>query len=394
MMTAHKPTLLPERCRQWFHVPGPGPYFQAHSAGALPAAASDAIEEYYLKPWMDLGGDAWATWLPAINGFRDSLSAIIGGSASGICPQPNVSAAFEHYLGALPTPGARDTILMAEESFPSLGYVAKAAEALGFTLRFLPPGTDPGDAAAWSAAIDERTAVVLVMHVYSNSGRIAPIPDIVKAAREKGGKNRDGATDIKVVVDIAQSVGIVPVAVRHWGVDAAVGSCLKWLSGGAGAGFLWVPDKQIASLKPRSIGWFSHEEPFEMDIHDFRYAPDALRFWGGTPDVAPFVTAKAGIDTILSMGVNMVRAHNRVLQAEFRASLQDAHPHWRWPDDAIGGTLCIDVGEDRPALAERLTESGTRADFRGNVMRLSFAAWNRPEEVQATAALLKPKVAG
>lgn len=97
-----QPAMLPETIRRWFHVPGPGPYFMAHSAGAKPVAAGPAIEEQFLKPWRDLGGDAWSIWLPAIDGFRDSLAAIIGGAEEEICPQPNVSAAFEHYLGALP----------------------------------------------------------------------------------------------------------------------------------------------------------------------------------------------------------------------------------------------------------------------------------------------------
>ena len=38
---------------------------------------------------------------------------------------------------------------------------------------------------------------------------------------------------------------------------------------------------------PRDVGWFSHENPFEFDIHDFRYTDTALRFWGGTPSDCP-----------------------------------------------------------------------------------------------------------
>ena len=371
--------LLPVTTRQLFQVPGPGPYFLAHSAGAMTVATSTAIEECYLRPWLEFGGDAWSVWLPLIEDFRASLATIIGGAAHEICPQLNVSAAFEHYLGALPKDPKRRTILMSDQSFPSLGYVAAKAAAMGYQLTLLPAGSDPGDPAVWAAAISDETAVVLAMHVYSVTGLVAPIAEITKLAHAAGAR---------MVVDVAQSVGILPVAVRPWGVDAAVGSCLKWLSGGPGAGFLWVPERDFAVLEPSSVGWFSHEQPFEMNIRDFRYAPDALRFWGGTPHVAPFVAAKAGIDIVLSIGVNLIRAHNRALQNAFRAALEDQRTSWVWPEGEIGGTLCIVVGDDRAWIDERFAEQGVRADFRGPVLRLSFAAWNDIIEVKKVATLL------
>ena len=49
--------------------------------------------------------------------------------------------------------------------------------------------------------------------------------------------------------------------------DFIVGSCVKWLSGGPGAGFLWVGEDVIDRCQPQNVGWFSHEDPFEFDIH-------------------------------------------------------------------------------------------------------------------------------
>lgn len=254
-----------------------------------------------------------------------------------------------------------------------------AAKSLGFELKFLPAGSDPGDVDVWKAAIDEQTAIVLVMHVHSNSGIVTPVPQIATAARKMGAR---------CVVDLAQSAGIVPVAVRHWGIDAAVGSCVKWLSGGPGAGYLWVPKRDFDLLQPRSVGWFSHEDPFEMDIHNFRFARDALRFWGGTPHLMSFIASKAGIDTILSIGVNVIRGHNQHLQNWFRSELEGRRPDWRWPTSLIGGTLSIDVGDDLEAVRAKMMHHNVRVDFRGTRLRTSFGAWNTMDEVMQTAALL------
>ncbi len=372
-------TLLPETMRDLFHVPGPGPYCLAHAAGAMPRATAVAMDAHYLKPWREEGSLAWGPWLEHVEGFRASLAPLVGGLARELCPKVNVSAAFEHYLGAIPREKGRNIILMSEQTFPTLGFVAQGMEAFGFEFRLLPQGADPGDPQVWADAIDERTAVALVMHVHSNTGQIGPVAEIAALAKAKGART---------VVDVAQSAGVVPVTLRDWGVDAGVGSCLKWLSGGAGAGWLWVPEAEFDGLKPASLGWFSHAEPFEMDIRDFRYAKDALRFWGGSPDVAPFIAAKVGADTVAGIGIAQIAAHNKALQRAFRELVEPRRPHWGWPTHAIGGTICIDLGEERGAVEQLLAAQQVRVDYRGTILRLSFASWNSLSEVNALAALL------
>jgi kynureninase len=77
---------------------------------------------------------------------------------------------------------------------------------------------------------------------------------------------------------------------------------------------------------PLDVGWFSHEEPFAMDIRDFRYAEGAARFWGGTPSVAPYAVAAAGLEVLHEAGVPAICAHNqrlltRLLEALPRGAL-------------------------------------------------------------------------
>lgn len=333
-----------------------------------------------LEPWQAGANDAWGAWLDAIGVFRAGVAALLRVDAAMTCPQPNVSAGFARWLGALPPPkGERRDVVMSADSFPSLGFVAGGMERLGYRLRFLPDNTDVRDADRWRSAMDDRTAVVLVMHVTSNSGAVAPVAEIVQAARDVGAR---------ACIDIAQSVGVVPTPADAWNAHAVVGSSLKWLCGGPGAGFIALDPADIANLAPMDPGWWSHEAPFEMNIRDFRPAPDALRLWGGTPDIAPFVLASAGIETISDIGVTAIRAHGQALQAMARATLAPLRPQWRWPVGEIGGTLCIDVGDEAPALTATFAAHGIRADFRGRIMRLSFAAWNGPDCVERVAAAL------
>jgi selenocysteine lyase/cysteine desulfurase len=120
-----------------------------------------------------------------------------------------------------------------------------------------------------------------------------------------------------------------------------------------------------------------------MDIHSFRYAEDARRFWGGTPSVAPYLVATAGLHLLRAIGIDAVLAHNRAL---IRAFLDAAPPALR---DLVtlerrGGTLCIPVGEELAAVRAALDTAQVRFDCRGPVVRLSFHLCNTMEDAWVT----------
>ena len=363
-----------------FLVPPGGPYLLAHSVGCQPVAARDALERHMLVPWADKGGGAWPDWLTAIEDFRSALARLLGGAAADYCPQPNLSAGLFVVLSALPRRPGRDLIVASAHTFPSLGFAAQQMERLGYRLVLIPEDQDPGKLETWDEALPDAVAAVLVMHVHSNTGVVAPVAEIAGMARTR---------DIFSVIDVAQSAGILPVDVATWGAGAVIGSCVKWLCGGPGAGFLWIDPAQVGALEPLPVGWFSHAEPFAFDIRDFHYAPDARRFWGGTPSIAPYALATAGIDLIVDAGVAAVLDHNRALIARIAGHTSEA---WQSQFDRTqrGGTVCLQPGPAIDAVFDRLTRCGCRFDRRGKTLRLSFHLWNTIEDADRVAECLRP----
>lgn len=370
--------LLPEAIRDRFHLPPDAIYLKSHSVGCQPRSAETLLREKMLAPWRETG-EAWPHWLDAIDAWRAALAGLLSVEACDLCPATNVSAGLSRYISALATATERRTILLAPSAFPTIGYLASGLAAAGWTTRYLPDDADVRDVASWQAALDDDVALVIAMHVSSNSGALTDIAAVAAAARTAGAR---------CIADCAQSVGVVPVTPAAWGVDAVLGTSVKWLCGGPGAGWLWVAPHDRTALDPMERGWWSHDNPFEMDIRDFRYAPDARRWWGGTPDVAPFILSTAGIGEIASTGVDAVRAHNLMLQTMLRDTLEPETPQWRWPAGDTGGTLCINTGTDQPRVAAALEKHGLRADFRGTILRLSFHAYSSAADVEATAKAL------
>ncbi|MGN6209369.1 aminotransferase class V-fold PLP-dependent enzyme [Asticcacaulis sp.] len=348
--------------RDMFEKPPGGPYLLSHSAGLLPKAARGDFETHFFTPWTANPGESWPLWIDAIDNFRTALAGLLGGRMADYCPQPNVSAALFALLSGLSLEKGRDRIVMSVQAFPSLGFVAQQAERLGFRFEILEG--DPADIATWEAAMAPDVAVIVAMHVHSNTSVVSPVAEIASLARARG---------IFSIVDVAQSAGILSIDAMAWQADALIGSCLKWLCGGPGAGFLWCPH----DLKPLNVGWFSHENPFEFNIRDFRYAPDARRFWGGTPSVAPYVLATTGIRTISDIGVETILRHNRALIAQIDP-----------PDrSGKGGTLCykpMDIEKTMTAL----TAAGCRFDRRGETLRLSFHIYNTEQDADIVARCL------
>lgn len=359
--------------RDHFHVPDN--YFLSHSVGCLPKILPDHLNQAYFEPWKTLGGDAWPGWLDVLETFRARLGAMLGSPARNLCPQTNISSGLTKLLYALPDRGYKTTILCSEEDFPTIGFVLKQAERMGWRIRFL--RGDVTDMKTWAEAWDDEVGLVHVTHAFSNTSRLAPVGELCALAREHGAIS---------VVDIAQSAGAIPVDLSKWRPDFALGTGVKFLCFGPGACFLYASDEMIETSQPLDVGWFSHEDPFEMDIHDFRYADSAMRFFGGTPSPAPFGVANAALDLWDRVGPERVHAkiqeHLDLLCAAVPANWL-VSPRER---AARGGTLVIDP-PDRDRLRASLNAANIRCDERKEGFRFSVHGYTETQEIERLAAI-------
>lgn len=366
--------------REHFHVPDN--YFLSHSVGCLPRTAPVRLDKDYLEKWRTLGGEAWPGWLEQLDIFRARLGALIGSPARNICPQTNVSSGLSKLLYALPTRADRPTILCSIEDFPTTGFVFKQAERMGFCIKFVQ--SDVADPGTWRDAWDESVGIIFITHAYSNTSKLAPAADLCTLARERGAIS---------IVDVAQSAGAVAVDLSLWQPDFALGTGVKFLCFGPGACFLYASDEMIETCAPIDVGWFSHEAPFEMDIHNFRYAESAMRFFGGTPSPAPFILANAALDIWEQLGPAAVQARiqthlDRLCDAvpdELRVSPIDPK--------ARGGTFVINP-EDRDQIRTHLDGHKITCDERKEGFRFSVHAYTSDREIDRLCDLLSGLTAG
>ncbi|MEQ8935801.1 MAG: aminotransferase class V-fold PLP-dependent enzyme, partial [Amphiplicatus sp.] len=357
-------------------------YFLSHSIGLQPKETAAALEEGYVGAWRRGDSSVWDDWLAAIDRYRRSLAPLIGAAPFDICPQTNVSSALTKVLFSLPERARRRKIVLTEDDFPTVGFVLAQARRAGYELVFLPGGERLADIDAWSPAFHDDVQLVLATHVFSNSGVRAPVAEIAARARARG---------VFSVIDIAQSAGAVPVDLGGWNADFAVGSAVKYLCGGPGACFLWTEQETAARCAPTDVGWFSHEAPFEFDIHDFRYADGAMRFWGGTPSVAPYAAAAAGFKILAETSIETIFAHNQRLLSRLIDALPPKTILSCARQGARGSALIVGV-KDADAASAVLSERKIMHDRRMGGIRVSVHLYTAQEDVDALAAALQPYV--
>src|SRR5579863_1631516 len=224
-------------------------YMISHSLGAMPRRTRDRLKQY-ADEWDTRGIRAWEEgWWEMPVTVGNLIAKIIGAGPGEVVMQQNVSICQAIVLSCFDWNGKRNKIVSEEMNFPSNLYQYEQLPARLVRVPSADGITMPLE--RMLAAIDEETALVSVSHVLFRSSFIQDVKAITRRAHEVGAK---------VIADIYQSAGTVPVNVRELGVDFATGGSVKWLCGGPGAGYLYVRPDLMANLKPRLTGWAAHRE--------------------------------------------------------------------------------------------------------------------------------------
>lgn len=134
--------------------------------------------------------------------------------------------------------------------------------------------------AAITQHIRPRTRMVVISHILWNTGQVLPLADISKACHASD----VAAQAIHVMVDAAQSVGVLPLNLADLEVDSYAFTGHKWLCGAAGLGGLYVRPQIFETLRPTFIGWRGVTK--DESGYPTGWEPDGRRFEVATSNVA------------------------------------------------------------------------------------------------------------
>ena len=163
------------------------------------------------------------------------------------------------------------------------------------------------DPEAAARAFTPRTRLVAVTHASNVTGTIQPIGALGRLAREKGAL---------LLVDAAQSAGVVPIDVEKDAVDLLAFTGHKGLLGPTGTGGLVVGER--AEVAPWREGGTGGDSSSPLQPVEFPH-----RLEGGTPNVFGIAGLREGVRLLLERGVESVLPHERALLTTFFGCLRD-----------------------------------------------------------------------
>ena len=353
-------------------------YLNSCSLGALSHRALGRVAQFH-DDWHNLGAAAWySIWIDRLAELRARVARMIGAAESEVALAASTSAALSVLASAFDY-HARPRVILADLDFPTVAYQWMVRP--GIELVRIP--SDDGiviDSQRVADAIDDRTAIVALSHVFFTTGGIQETRPIALAARKHGAF---------FLLDAYQSAGQVPIDVASLACDALVTGPLKWLLGGPGLAYLYVRAEWLRQLRPTITGWFAARDQFAFDSQRFAFHDDARRFELGTPALPTVHAALGGQEIIDEVGVPLIRARNAELTEHLLGRIAAAGLRVRGAREPEQRSALVMVADDDPAGAvARLAAERVIVDYRPGYVRVSPHFYNTPDELDHFVAVL------
>jgi cysteine desulfurase / selenocysteine lyase len=242
------------------------------------------------------------------NRVRASIARLIGGSPEEIALTTGAStgAAAVAY-GLAWQPG--DEVITASGEFPLQYSTWRPMEQReGLRLKVVPPAGAFHTADDFIAALTPKTRLVSVSHVRFDNGAMVDAEKLAAACHARGAR---------LLLDVSQSCGAVPIDVNRSGVDFLISAGYKWLLGPFGTGFFWCKREHLRTMRPGPFYWMAAEGADNFSALAFAdpIPAEAARRWDAaeTANYYNLAALEASLELVLAAGTAAIAAHNHKL---------------------------------------------------------------------------------
>lgn len=329
-------------------------YLNSAAAGPVSVASHAAAAGYYEKMMRD-GDVHWNRWLADREAVRRKVANYINAEPEEIAFTTNTSQGMNVIVDALED---RGEVISSSLEFPvtTLPWMNRR-----IPVHLLPPVHGEVRAEAVQASMTSETGVIALSHVqFSNGFRLNP-----EQIGEIKGRHA-------LVINAAQSAGAFDIDVQRMKIDALCSTGHKWLLSGYGSGFVYLSRELLDRSLPRSIGWLSVDDPFEMRNDEFRPRHDAAaRVELGCPHFAGIFSLGASLDLIQEIGIRSIEERVLELNRMLTSRLSE-----------IGWEVISPVKNEESRSAETLVACEKAGEVFRQLLRRNIVVTEKPEGIR------------
>lgn len=267
-----------------------------------PPCVAEAVLRYMTEAGTNVGRGEYAAAFDVedmVFDLRSSLCELFGGvDPSDVVLTRNVTEAINLVLKGWLAPGDHVVVTSMEHNAVMRPLTQLAARGVTFSrAQCAQDGTL--EAAEVERLITPRTRLVVMTHASNVCGTVLPVKAVGEACRAHG---------VPLVVDAAQTAGVIPLDMRACGASAVCFTGHKGLLGPQGTGGCVLDPEFAAGLEALVAGGTgSSSDSEEMPP----FMPDRLE--AGTPNLPGLAGLAAALGWLEKTGMGTVRAHEQAL---------------------------------------------------------------------------------
>jgi selenocysteine lyase/cysteine desulfurase len=350
-------------------------------SGAMAPAADTVISaaREWLSDWASRPLRRYDSALTEMDTLRDAVGAVLRVDGGHVALTANTSQASNTgvriLLSDLQQSKGKANVVVDRTTYPSSRYPWLV---LGHIELRVASSAAPGAMTdAIAEQTDDDTVAIVVSHVDPLTGIRHDLEALAEVARRHASA---------LMVDVAQSAGVLEIPTHLDEVRVVVGTTMKWLLGTPGIGFLYVHPRLMDRVDGLDVGYLGLDlgaEPFPQSWMPQRRS-DAGRFELGLPNLAGLVPSAEGIRLVMGLGQSVVLDRISRLAGYCIEGLRDAGITVRTPMEPRhrAGIVAFDI-PSAPELAEYLRSR--RVDVGGyhwGLGRVDPHAFNNEEDVE------------
>jgi cysteine desulfurase/selenocysteine lyase len=364
-------------------------------AGRCPISRTTrAALDAHLDERMMNGADK-QRFFDLIERTRSRFAQLINAEPDEIAFAKNISEGLNMIATAFHWKRADNVILCPDLEHPNNIYPWLNMRRYGLEVRSVKPrdGHIPVDEII--GKIDSATRVVTVSTVTFAPGFRTDVDTLGRICRERG---------VLLLVDAAQSAGVLHTDVRRSNIDALAVSTQKGLLALYGLGFLYCRREWAEKLQPAYLARFgvdlgeAHEAT--MGGFDYKLAAAARRFDVGNYNFAGAAAADASMQELLALGTERIERHAVGLAHDLARGMLDlglpvcgGAPGPHLAHIVTVGKMSADhygTGDERlSGLYDYLAANRVKLSIRRGTLRFAFHLYNNRDDVARVLELTK-----